>query len=158
MTFTHIATNYPIADRRHKMYDTPTTWNDVERSVAEWAQWGWRNGEFTCMDDIPQWAWETAEGCAYVIYYNHQNDLWRYDNVQQYEEEACPQSNDVQSIIAECVYLAIRDACTEAAVAVMEDENESVVATIVTEQFRCVGGQYMTLPMLDLGYKPKKRA
>ena len=132
-----------------------TTWNQVVRDIQEWARWDWHNGQFTCIDDIPQWAEETADGCEYTIYYHHQNDLWAYNEVREYEEYTY-ERDDIQTRIQHCVFLAIREACTEAALAVMEDENESVLATDVMERFCCVGGEYMTIPVLDLCYKPRR--
>lgn len=133
----------------------PTTWWDVRMSVDAWARYGWQTGEFTCMDDIPQWAEETADGCEFTIYYHHQNDLWGCDEVTKYEDDTY-ERDDIQTRIQHCVFIAIREACVEAALSVMEDPEESYVATAVMERFCCVGGQYMTIPVLDLVYKPRR--
>lgn len=128
-----------------------TTWHDVETAVAEWARYDWLNGYYDS-ESVHEWAHETADGCEYVIYYHHQNDLWREPEVQKYEDDTY--GDDIQNRIMQCVYLAIYEALLDAAADVME--SDSVLGVRQSEQYVRIHGEGMYLPMLETYAIPRK--
>ena len=66
-------------------------------------------------DGIYEYAHETADGSAYVIYYGWQRELWADSaDIRAYEDDAIDSGcDDVASIQQYCVYMAISDAITE---------------------------------------------
>jgi hypothetical protein len=130
------------------------TWNEVLRNVQEWARYDWRNRHFTDEDDVYQWAHETADGCEYVIYYAHQNELWNYPEVRQYEDGTY--GDDIQRRIGECVYLAVYEACIDAALAVMQDDETSGMGVRTVERYVNIRGEGVTIPTLETYRYPRE--
>lgn len=91
-----------------------TTWREVTEACDTWIADAAQNGDldWRTLDD---WAEETADGCAYVIYTRHTDSLWaesEYTPVHEAEVEAAGFANSGDRItqrITLCVYLAIRD-------------------------------------------------
>lgn len=107
----------------------PTTWRQVHAAVQEWARQDWLSGYYSA-DNIYDWADETADGCEYVIYYQHQDDLWcegTITPVHEIETELSSEgilSGDIQQRIQACVYFAIRNALVDAANETMKHDCE----------------------------------
>ena len=134
-----------------------TTWSEVKESVHEWALTDWLNGQYD-EETLDEWAHETADGCHYVIYYRHQDDLWTEGTVTPVHEAEVfidwP-NGDIQERIQACVYYAIREACEDAALQAIE--NNHCFGVRQTETALRIAGEYVTFPVLETYRAPRKR-
>lgn len=75
-------------------------------------------------DGIYEYAHETADNSAYVIYYGWQRELWADSaDIRAYEDDAIDAGcGDVAAIQQYCVYTAISDAITETLNELLEEE------------------------------------
>lgn len=133
-----------------------TTWQQVQEDIKEWARIDWLNGNYD-EETVADWAHETADGCQYVIYYRHQDDLWcegTITPVHEAESYINP-TGDIQERIQACVYLAIYEALVEAAHEVML--YDGVMGVRPTERYFRIHGEYMSLPVLETYRVPRER-
>ena len=74
-------------------------------------------------DGIYEYACETADSSEYVIYYGWQRELWADSaDIRDYEDDAIDAGlKSVSGIQEYCVYMAVRDAITEALYELMEE-------------------------------------
>lgn len=102
-----------------------TTWYEVEQSIQDWVKDAWQSGDLT-PDTVDDWAAETAESCEYVVYYDHQNDLWANSSeVRNMEDHfAVNPETGIQDRIRICVYEAILSELARAAYQLIEEEGE----------------------------------
>ena len=135
-----------------------TTWSEVQESINTWALSDWLNGQYEDDEDsIETWAHETADGCEYVIYYRHQDDLWAEGTltpVHEAEVELDWLDGDIQQRIQACVYYAIRQACEAAALSAIEEHH--ALAVRQTNIIRRIAGEYITFPVLETYRTPKE--
>lgn len=102
-----------------------TTWYEVEQSIQDWVKDAWQSGDLT-PDTVDDWAVETAESCEYVVYYDHQNDLWANSSEVRHMEDDLFISTDmgIQDRIRTCVFEAILSELARAAYQLIEEEGE----------------------------------
>ena len=74
-------------------------------------------------DGIYEYAHEYADNSPYVIYYGWQRELWADSaDIRDYEDDAIDAACEgVAAIQQYCVYMAVRDAITEALYELMEE-------------------------------------
>lgn len=134
-----------------------TTWHEVKESIHEWALTDWLNGQYD-EDTLDEWANETADGCQYVIYYRHQDDLWTEGTVTPVHEAEVNidwLDGDIQERIQSCVYYAIYEELLTAGNEAMEDNH--CLAIRQTDTTRLIAGEYVTFPILETYRAPRKR-
>lgn len=135
-----------------------TTWHQVQESINTWAVVDWLNGQYTEDEDsLYTWAHETADGCEYVIYYRHQDDLWAEGTltpVHEAEVNLDWLDGDIQERIQACVYYAIYDALIEAGREAIEKNHVLAVRQVNTTQR--IAGEYVTFPVLETYRAPRE--
>ena len=133
-----------------------TTWSEVQESINTWALSDWLNGQYDeyTLDD---WAQQTADGCEYVIYYRHQDDLWTEGTitpVHEVEAELEWLDGDIQTRIQACVFWAIYNALVDAGQEAIA--NNHTLAVRRTETTRNIRDVWVTFPTLETYRAPKE--
>ena len=133
-----------------------TTWKQVHDDIRHWARIDWLNGNYD-EETVADWASETADGCQYVIYYRHQDDLWcegTITPVHEAEADIDPKG-DIQDRIQACVFWAIYTALVDAAHEAML--YDGVMGVRRTERTFHIHGESMSLPVLETYRVPRER-
>ena len=133
-----------------------TTWREVKQDIETWAVTDWLSGQYDEYT-LEDWAQQTADGCQYVIYYRHQDDLWTEGTitpVHEAEAELDWLDGDIQTRIQACVFWAIYNALVQAGQEAIEENHALAVRQVNTT--RRIAGEYITFPTLETYRAPKE--
>lgn len=125
-----------------------STWWEVQDDANEWVADAIATGDLDIWDDESRERWidETASWCSHVIYYDNAYSLYR-DPSCPVPEDDLPTGSITDQLTA-YAYNAVTYALGVEIMAVMS--NTGVTRVEAVDQWRTVGGERVSLPLLAL--------